>query len=119
LRLERLGQHAVTTGGRRLGLIDRFERAREQHDRNMRKTRRALDVLRDLVAVLARHADVGQHDVGRRLVQPRDRLVAVADRYDLYVLVGERELDYALDRDAVVGQQQGMRHLWSFSVGTR
>ena len=40
-----------------------------------------------------------------------DGLVAVADGDDLHVLVGERQLNHALDRDAVVGQEQSMRHL--------
>ena len=70
-----------------------------------------LDVRGDFVAVAARHPDVGQHDVGRIGVEARDRLVAVADGDDLDVLVGERQLDDALDRDAVVGEQKRMRHL--------
>ena len=41
----------------------------------------------------------------------RDRLVAVADGDDVDVLVGERQLDDALNRDAVVGEKKGMRHL--------
>ena len=44
-------------------------------------------------------------------VDARDRLVAVADRDDVDVLVGERQLDDALNRDAVVGEEEGMRHL--------
>ena len=45
---------------------------------------------------------------GRRRVEAGDRLVAVADRDDLDVLVGKRQLDDALDGDAVVGEQQGV-----------
>ena len=33
------------------------------------------------------------------------------DGDDVDVLVGERQLDDALNRDAVVGQKQGMRHV--------
>ena len=44
-------------------------------------------------------------------LEARDRLIAVADGDDLDVLVGERQLDDALNRDAVVGQEQGLRHL--------
>ena len=39
-----------------------------------------------------------------------DRLIAVADGDHLDVLVREGQLDDALNRDAVVGQQQGVRH---------
>jgi hypothetical protein len=66
--------------------------------------------LRDLVAVLAGHADVGEHDVGRRRLEPLDRLIAVADRDDGHVLVGKGQLDHALNRDAVVGKEKGVRH---------
>jgi hypothetical protein len=74
---------------------------------------RPSDVLRHLVSVTARHADVGEDDVGRRFLQLRDRLIAVADRHDPHILVSEGQLDDTLNRDAVVGQKKGMRHLGS------
>ena len=40
-----------------------------------------------------------------------DRLIAVADGDHLDVLVGERQLDDPLDRDAVVGKQNSLRHV--------
>ena len=110
LRLERLRQHAVAAGRRRSRVIDRLERARQQDDGNVGEPGGFFDVLRDLVAVLAGHADVGQHDVRRRGVEARDRLVAVADRDDLDVLVRERQLDDALNGDAVVGEEERMGH---------
>ena len=48
-----------------LRLIHRLERACQQQDRNVRQPRRLLDVLRHLVAGLAGHADVHQHDIRR------------------------------------------------------
>ena len=42
--------------------------------------------------------------------QAGDRLLAVADGDDLDVLVGERQLDDALNGDAVVGEEQLVRH---------
>ena len=84
--------------------------ARQQDDRNVREPRRPPDVLRDLIAVLAGHPDVGEHDVGRRRLEPLDRLIAVADRDDGHVLIGKRQFDDALNRDAVVGKEEGVRH---------
>ena len=70
----------------------------------------ALDEGRDLVAVALGHADVGEDDVRAIGANPLDRLLAVADHRDLDVLVGERELDDALDGHAVVGEQKLVRH---------
>ena len=42
--------------------------------------------------------------------QAFDRLRAVSDGDDIQALVRERQLDHALDRDAVVGQQQLLSH---------
>jgi hypothetical protein len=106
LRLERFCQHAIAAGFGRACLVDRLERAGQQHHRNVRQPRRLLDELRHFIAVTARHPDVGEHDVGRRRLQTLNRLLAVADRGHLDVLVGERQLDDALNRDAVVGQEE-------------
>jgi len=65
----------------------------------------------DVVAALARHADIHQDDVGRHRVQAGDRLVAVADGDDVDVFVGEGQLDDALNRHAVIGEEQSLRHL--------
>ena len=70
----------------------------------MRKVGRLLHVLGDVVAVSARHADVGEHDIGRHGVEPRDRLIAVAHSDDLDVFARERQLDDTLNRKAVVSQ---------------
>ena len=76
------GKHAVAARFVRARLIDRLERARQQEDGNMRELRRLLDVFRDLIPVLAGHADVREHDVGRRGFGAGDRLIAVADGND-------------------------------------
>ena len=70
--------------------------------------RRALHERGDLVSVTLGHPDVGQHDIGPFGLYPGDGLLPVADRDDLNVLVGERQLDHALDRHAVVGQEELM-----------
>ena len=111
LRLERLRQDAVAREGVGARWIDRLGRAGQEHDRDVRQPRRVLHVRGDFVAVFSRHADVGQHDVGRLGIETRDRLVAIAHRHDLDVFVGERKLDHALNRDAVVREQESMRHL--------
>jgi len=118
LRLEWLGEHAIAPGRRSLRLIDRLERAGEEHDRNVREAGRLFDVPGYFVPVPARHADVGQHDVGRRLVEDGDRFVAIAHGHDVDVLIGKGQLDHALDRDAVVGEEQGTRHRRSYRTIT-
>ena len=70
----------------------------------------ALDEGRHLVAVLLRHADVGEHDVGAVRDDAVDRLLAVADGRHLDVLVGEGQLDDPLNRHAVVCEQEFVRH---------
>ena len=104
-RLERLDQHAV--GLHLLGarLIHRLESPCQQQHRDVRQIGVALDEGRDLVAALARHADVGQDDVGTFDGNAGNGLLAVADGQHLHVLAGERQLDDSLDRDAVVRQQ--------------
>ena len=77
----------------------------------MRQMRRVLDVLRDVVAARSGHADVGQHDIRRCPVQKGNRLLAVAHRDDQDIFVREGQLDHALDRHAVVGEEKRVRHL--------
>ena len=110
IRFERFGQDAVAANLGRLRLIDRFERAGQQQHRDMRQPRRRPDVLGHLVARAAGHRHVGQHNVRRLLVDGGDGLVAVTDRHDLDVFVRERQLDDALDGDAVVGEQKLVCH---------
>ena len=70
-----------------------------------------LDELGHLVAAALGHADVGEHDIGTLRADPLDRLLAVANHDHLDILTSKSQLDYALDRDAVVGEQELMRHL--------
>ena len=76
-----------------------------------REARVGLHRLAHVVAALARHHDVGEHDVGPDLARTRDRVVAVVHGHDANVLVGEADPDDLLDRDAVVGEQQGLGHV--------
>ena len=110
LRLERLHQHAVAADLPGTLFVERLERAGEQDHRDVGEPRIVLDERRDLVAVALGHADVGKDDVRAIGDDPLDRLLAVADRRDLDVFVGERELDDALDRHAVVGEKKLVRH---------
>jgi len=103
--------HSRSSGFGRARLVHRFERTGQQQHRNVRQPRRLLDESRDFVAVASGHPDVGEHDVRRRRLEALNRLFAVADRGHLNVLVGERQLDDALNRHAVVGQKEGVWHL--------
>ena len=64
LRLERLHQHAVAADRARARLVDRLERAGQQHDGDVRERGVALDERGHFVAVAFRHPDVGEDDVG-------------------------------------------------------
>ena len=81
----------------------------------MSEFRSLADVARHLVAIAARHADVGKNDVGWCRFEALDGLVAIADRHNLDIFFGKRQFDDALNRHAVVGKKQGMRHV-SLSV---
>src|SRR5205823_3756353 len=93
-----------------LGLVHGLESTGQQHDRNVSQPRRLLDMSRYLVPRPAWHADVRQHNIRGIRLDALDRLIAVTDRDDLDILVGKRQLDDALNRDAVVGEKQGLRH---------
>src|SRR5260221_1970992 len=110
LRLERLDEDAVAADRPRAGLVDRLERAGQQHDGNVRQRGIALDEGRHFVAVALRHPDVREHDVGTIALDAIDRLLTVSHGDDLDVFVRERQLDDALDRDAVIRQQELVRH---------
>ena len=69
------------------------------------------DVGGHFVAALPGHADVDQQDVGGHGVEAGDGLVAVADGHDVDVFVGEGQFDDALNRHAVIGKKQSLRHL--------
>ena len=56
---------------------------------------------------------------GRSALDAVDRLLAVADREHLHVLVGKRQLDDALNGDAVVGQEQLVRTVTTCSTRGR
>jgi hypothetical protein len=90
--------------------VEGLERAGEQHDRDVAVVGIRLDVLADLVAVLLRHDDVGEDDVGAHLGEFGDCLRAVVDRGDLVVAVGKRELDDLLYGDTVVRKKDLFRH---------
>jgi hypothetical protein len=90
--------------------VDRFERAGEQDHGNVRGGRVPFDERRDLIAVALGHADIRENDVGAIALHPLDRFLPVADGRDLHVLVRERQLDDALNRHAVIGQQELVRH---------
>ena len=110
LRLERLDQDAVAADRSRAGFVDRLERPGQEDHRNVRGRRIALDERGDLVTVPFRHAHVGEDDIGTIPFHGIDRGLSVSHGDDLDVFVRERQLDDALDRDAVIRQQELVRH---------
>jgi hypothetical protein len=69
-----------------------------------------LDERGHLIAIAFGHPDVGEDDVRAVALYAIDRVLPVAHRDDLHVLVRERQLDDPLDGDAVVCQQEFVRH---------
>jgi hypothetical protein len=110
LGLERLDQDAVATHGTRPNFVHRFEGPRQEQHGNMRQRRIRLDEGGDLVAVALGHPDVGEDDVRPIRLDALDRLTTVPHGQDLHVFVGKRQLDDALNGDAVIGEQQLWRH---------
>jgi hypothetical protein len=92
-------------------LVEGLEGAGQQQHRNALQRGIALELGAERVAVQARHADIGEDDVGLDLTGANERVVAVVDGDELDVLVGERDPDDLLDRHTVVGQKQGLRHV--------
>jgi len=110
LRLERLDENAGAPDRARTRFVHRLERARQQDDGDVRGGGIAFDERRDVVAVALRHADVGEHDVRALALHAIDGVLPAAHRHDLHVFIRERELDHTLNGDAVVGQQERVRH---------
>jgi hypothetical protein len=110
LRFERLGQDPVASDRPDPILVHRFERAGQQQHRDLAELGVLLHELGHLEAVPLGHADVRQDDVGMVRADAFDCLLAVANRDDLDVLVRKGQLDDPLDRDAVVGKQELVRH---------
>src|SRR4030095_17024911 len=92
-------------------IVNWFERPGEQQDGDMRQLGFSFDEGRHVVAASLRHADVGEDDIGLVSGYARERLLAIARGEHLYVFAREGELDNALNRDAVVGEEQLLRHL--------
>ena len=68
------------------------------------------DVLGDGVAVAARHAEVGEHDLRALAVDGVDGQIAVADGDDLDAFALKRQRDDPLHGDAVVSEQELWHH---------
>ena len=80
--------------------------------RNVRELRRLLDVAPPPRSRRAPGMPMSASTMsGGSASMPGDRLVAVADGDDLMSSSGKRQLDDALNRDAVVGQKQRLRHV--------
>ena len=71
---------------------------------------RLFTICGDFVAVALGHVDIRQHDIRRIRIEAVDCELSVSNRGHFDVFVGERQLDDALNRDAVVGQEEFMRH---------
>ena len=110
LGLERLGDHGIAAGFVSAIGIEGFEGAGQKDDRDVPVIGMRLDEFADLVAVLLRHDDVGEDDVGAHFGQFLDRPGTIVDGCDLVVAVGKGQLDDFLDGDTVVSEKYLFRH---------
>ena len=69
-----------------------------------------LYVLADFIAVLLRHDDVREDDVGPHFTELGYGLGAVVHGRHFVVTVRERQLDDFLNRDAVIREEDLLRH---------
>ena len=118
MRLERLRQHAVAPDGARALFVDGLEGAREQQHRDVGQVGGALHERRHVVPVPLGHADICEDDVRALGFDALHGLLPVANGDDLDVFVREGQFDHALDRHAVVGEQELVRHGLGY-LGTR
>lgn len=98
-----------------LDLIERLEVAREEQNGDILQRRVVLDIFAHLVAVLARHDDVRENEVRLDIAGLSDGVVAVINGGKFEVAVGQGDAHHLLDRDAVISQQDFLRHfllLW-------
>ena len=72
-----LGQVMIEAGAARAGAVVLRAPARQGHQHRLPRFRLPAQFARDLVAVLARHADVQEHDLGPEVVRGAQGLVAV------------------------------------------
>jgi hypothetical protein len=88
----------------RFVVIERLERADQQHHRDVAELRALLYEVAKLVAILARHEDVCEHQVGVDFLHLPLGQVAAADGDDFDPLIFESLIDHLVNGDAVIGE---------------
>ena len=92
------------------GFVEGLEGAGQQKHGNLGERRVLLDRFADLVAALAGHHDIREHDIRSDFARLHHGIVAVVRRYDLNVFVGERKPDQLLDHNRIVSQEKRLGH---------
>src|SRR5690606_15841490 len=100
------------------GLDRGLERCLRRHEDDRRLGVALADLRQEVEARDAGHADVRQHHVGRRLLEPFQRLAAALRGRDLEALAAQQDLQRIEDRDLVVyDQYPGHTLLTPLAVG--
>jgi hypothetical protein len=110
LGVEGLGQVAVGQRGGGLGRVERLEGSSQQEHRDLPELGVGFEGVRQLIAVAARHRDVGQHDGRMQLPGAGVSVLPIVHRHHREVLGGECDGDDLLNRDAVVREEQRAGH---------
>ena len=112
LGVERLGNDGVAAEPVGPVPVEGLEGPRQEHHRDPGRGRIRLDGLADLVAVLLRHDDVGQDQVGHLAgLDPVEQPLTVRYTDELVFAVGEGQLHDLLNREAVIGEKYLLCHV--------
>jgi hypothetical protein len=87
-----------------LKLIKRLECPYKQDHGYMAELRTLFYKLAQLVTVLARHENIGQHQIRIDFGQLALRVISIADSHHLYAFIGESAVYDFLDCYAVIGE---------------
>ena len=110
LGFERFGDDLRTPGGQGSIPIEGLERPGHQHDGQMKAGGIALDRLTDGIPVGAGHDRVADDDVRAARGEFFQQLVAARRGDDLEIGIGKGQFDDFLDRQTVIGEQDGFAH---------
>jgi hypothetical protein len=103
-KLERFRQVVVSVDPFGLNLVKRLERPYQQNYRYVAELRTLFYELAQLITVLARHENIGQHQIRIDFGQLALRVISIADSHHLYAFIGESAVYDLLDCYAVIGE---------------
>jgi hypothetical protein len=105
-----LGQEVIGTGLKALQAVGRLIQRRHHDDRQMRRLRRALEVLAHLETVHTRHHYIEQHDIAIAPFADRDGIRAICGSADVEILSRQPHFQKLDVRKQVINDQDPCCH---------